>query len=63
MTNDSPRCRSFVLLLLLHMCVFVVADVVACVFLECCCCCMHVSLSCGCVLLGLCVCGVSFFIS
>ena len=67
MANDSPRCRIFycccccccicVCLLLLHACFFggwgggVLLLLCACV------------LSCNCVLLGLCVCGVSFFIS
>ena len=65
--NDSPRCRIFFILLslLLHaeFVVVVVVVVVCMYFLGCCGCCMHVILSGGCVLLGLCVYGMSFFVS
>ena len=39
----------------IHVCLSLLLLLHACVFFGCCCCCMHVFLSCGCVLLGLCV--------
>ena len=58
MVNDSPRCRySFFIVVVVVAYVFFGVVVVVAFWWWCCC--MHVFLPCGCVLLGLCVCGVS----